>query len=210
MRFYDVDQGLKDAMVDVSKPLRLKIEFHIGGLSHCVFEKDIVSAVFIGIKEAAGGASTRGEIVLDNGIGIYGYEGAGPGTVVRVSFSVGEGLPFFRRFSFLIDDKGIRDERGPGRKRLVRVGLRDFSARLRGTDGARDWTAPAVFAYSVACDANTPWKSLVHLIAGRAGFVDIDCATVPIALPFVRLRENAWRELSALATACRCGLCPIM
>ena len=208
MRFYDVDPELQKVMNDAGNAVRLKIEFDFGGRLEAVFERDIVSAYFVGIREAAGGVSARGDIVLDNGIGIYDYDGAGPETLVFVSFTAGEGLPYFRRFSFLINDKGIQDIRGPGRKRLARIGLRDFSARLRGADGVRDWTAAAVFTYKVACDRERPGQSLVHLIAGRAGlgFDEIDCAAVPIAYPFVRLRGNVWLELSGLAAACRCHL----
>jgi hypothetical protein len=83
-------------------------------------------------------------------------------------FSLGEGLPFFERFIFYIDDNGIQDIKGPGRKRFVRLGLRDLSARLRKTYEKRDWTAPAVFTYSVVCDKTQPGKSLVHGIAQRA------------------------------------------
>ncbi|MDR0452511.1 MAG: hypothetical protein LBH15_05660 [Treponema sp.] len=66
------------------------------------------------------------------------WAGAGPGTQVKVSFSLGEGLPWFERFIFYLDNKGIQDIRGPGRKRCVRLGLRDLSARLRKTDEAWD------------------------------------------------------------------------
>jgi hypothetical protein len=48
----------------------------------------------------------------------------------------------------------------------------------------------------------------VHGIAGRAGLLstDIDCSTIPVTLPFVRLKRNVWAELSSLATAYRCHL----
>jgi hypothetical protein len=173
-----------------------------------VFEQDILEADFYGLKEAAGGTSARGEVVLNNPQGIYSYTGAGPGTEVKVSFSLGDGLPFFQRFVFYLDDKGIQDIRGPGRKRCVRLGLRDLSARLRKTDEARDWTAPAVFTYSVICDKTQPERSLVHGIAKRAGFSanDIDCSTIPVTLPYARLKKNIWAELSELVTAYRCHL----
>ncbi|MDR0472634.1 MAG: hypothetical protein LBH43_03030, partial [Treponema sp.] len=121
-------------------------------------------------------------------------------------------MPYFQRFRFFIDDKGVQDVRGPGRKRFVRLDLRDLSAKLRKTDEARDWTSPAVFTYSVVCDKTQPEKSLVHGIAQRAGLAanDIDCSTVPVTLPYVRLRRNTWAELSSLATAYRCHLeCPV-
>jgi hypothetical protein len=127
---------------------------------------------------------------------------------VRIAFSLGEGLPFFQRFVFYVDEKGFQDIRGPGRTRRVFLSLRDLSYRLRKTDESRDWTAPAVFTYSVICDKTQPEKSLLHGIAGRAGLsvTDIDCSTIPLTLPYVKLTKNIWAELSELATAYRCHL----
>jgi hypothetical protein len=188
--------------------VRIAIDFAGGGCVESVFEQDVLEAGFYGLKEAAGGTSARGEVLLNNPNGIYSYTGAGSGTKVKVSFSLGEGLPWFERFIFYIDDNGIQDIRGPGRKRFVRLGLRDLSAKLRKTDEARDWTAPAVFAYSVICDKTQPEKSLVHGIAARAGLgvTDIDCSTIPVTLPYARLKKNIWAELSELARAYRCHL----
>jgi hypothetical protein len=90
----------------------------------------------------------------------------------------------------------------------LRLGLRDRSALLRKTENSRDWTHPAVFTYSVICDKTQPEKSLVHLIAKRAGIEsgDIDCATIPISLPYVKLTKNIWTELSELAKTYRAHL----
>jgi len=208
MKFYEIDDALTEAIAAADKPVRVKIEVAFAGYFESVFEQDIVEANFYGLKEAEGGTSARGEITLENPQGVYSYTGAGPGTQVKVSFSLGEGLPYFQRFIFYIDDKGIQDIRGPGRKRYVRLGLQDLSAKLRKTDEARDWTAPAVFTYSVICDKTQPEKSLVHGIAKRAGLSvsDIDCSTIPVTLPYVRLRRNIWAELSGIATAYRCHL----
>jgi hypothetical protein len=208
MKFYEIDNALSEAVEAGDKPVRVRIAVDVTGKGdfESVFEQDIVEADFYGLKEAAGGTSARGEVLLDNHQGMYSYTHAGPGTKVKVSFSLGEGLPWFQRFIFYIDDNGIQDIRGPGRKRYVRLGLRDLSARLRKTDEARDWTAPAVFTYSVICDKTQPERSLVHGIAQRAGLgvSDIDCSTIPVELPYVRLRNDIWAELSELATAYRC------
>jgi len=214
MKFYDIDSALQEAIVAADKPVRLKIEIDLGNRFESVFEQDIVEANFYSLKEAAGGVSSRGEIVISNEqlAANRRFEsnvrGGGVGLEVRVSFSIGEGLPYFQRFVFYIDDKGFQVIQGPGRKRYVRIGLRDLSARLRKTDEARDWTSPAVFTYSVVCDKTQPEKSLVHGIASRAGLAvgDIDCSTIAVTLPFVRLRRNVWAELSSLATAYRCHL----
>jgi hypothetical protein len=210
MRFYEIDEALQEAIVAADKVVRVRIaiDFAGGGCFESIFEQDILEAAFYGLKEAAGGTSARGEVLFDNPNGIYSYTSVGPGSKVKVSFSLGEGMPWFERFIFYIDDNGIQDIRGPGRKRSVRLGLRDLSAKLRKTDEARDWTAPAVFTYSVICDKTQPEKSLVHGIAQRAGLAvnDIDCSTIPVTLPYVRLRKDIWSELSELATAYRCHL----
>jgi hypothetical protein len=208
LKFYDIDNALKDAITAGDKPLRLKIEINLAGHFESVFEKDIIEANFYGLKETAGGTSSRGDLLLDNQKGIYSYSCVGAGTQVKVYFSLGEGLPYFQRFIFYIDDKGLQDIYGSGRKRFVFISLRDFSYILRKSDEARDWTAPAVFTYSVVCDKTTPEKSLVHGIAKKAGLSvnDIDCSTIPVTLPYVKLRRNIWAELSALAAAYRCHL----
>jgi len=212
MKFYEIDRALQEAVYAADKPVRLKIEIDCGGHFESVFEQDIIEADFYSLKEAAGGVSARGEILLNNPQGIYSYHNAGAGSKVKVSFSLGDELPYFQRFTFFIDDKGIQDIRGAGRKRFVYLGLRDLSAKLRKTDEARDWTSPAVFTYSVVCDKTQPENSLLHGLAGRAGLSvsDIDCSTIPVTLPYVRLRRNVWAELSSLASAYRCHLeCPV-
>jgi len=208
MKFYDIDNALQEAIVAGDKAVRLKIDIQVGGHFESVFEQDIIEANFYSLKEKAGGTSSRGEILLDNPKGIYAYSSVGAGSEVRVSFSMGEGLPFFKRFIFYIDQKGIQDVRGAGRKRCVLIGLRDLSAKLRKADEARDWTDPAVYTYSIVCDKTQPDKSLVHKIAKSAGLevTDIDCSTIPISLPYVKLAKNIWSELSSLAVAYRCHL----
>src|SRR5215469_5794371 len=188
MKFYQIDNALQEAICAADKPVRLRIEIDIGGHFESVFEQDIVEANFWGLKEVAGGTTARGELLLDNPKGIYSFSKVSPGTQVNVSFSIGEGLPFFKRFIFYIDEKGIQDVRGEGRKRFVFIKLRDLSEKLRKSDEARDWTSPAVFTYSVVCDKSNAEKSLVHCIAKRAGLTvnDIDCSTIPVTLPFVK------------------------
>jgi hypothetical protein len=212
MNFYDIDNALKEAIEAADKPVRLKLEIEVNGHFESVFEQDIIEANFYSIKEVAGGVSSRGDVLLDNRLGIYSYSGVTAWSKVKVSFSIGEGLSYFHRFNFFLDDKGIQDIKGEGRKKFVMLTLRDLSYKLRKTDEARDWTSPAVFTYSVICDKTQPDVSLVHGIAKRANLEvgDIDCATIPVTLPYVKLSRNIWAELSSLATAYRCHLeCPI-
>jgi hypothetical protein len=207
MNFYQIDGAVQDAIEAADKPVRLKIDIQVNNHFETIFEQDIISAHFWGLKEVAGGVSSRGEVIINN-VQSISNDGTKPGSEVRVSFSIGEGLAYFQRFVFYLDDSGVQDIRGPGRKRLVRLGLLDLSYKLRKSDEAKDWTSPAIFAYTVICDKSQPEKSLVHGIAGRAGLAanDIDCSTVPVTLPYVQLRRNIWSELSSLATAYRCHL----
>jgi len=209
MKFYQVDSALQEAINAADKPVRLKIEIEMNGYFQSVFEQDIIEANFYSIKEAAGGVSSRGDVLIDNSCNFFtDCGGSGAGFKVKVSFSIGEGLPFFNRFIFYIDDKGIQDIKGNGRKKYIQIGLRDLSYKMRKTDEARDWTAPAIFTYSVVCDKTQTENSLVHGIAQRAGLEvsDIDCTTIPVTLTYVQLKRNIWAELSSLATAYRCHL----
>jgi hypothetical protein len=208
MNFYDIDNALDEAITAGDKPVRLRIEIQVAGHFETVFEKDIMEANFYSLKEKAGGTSSRAELLIDNPNGIYNYSSVGYGSQVKISFSLGEGLSYFQRFVFYVDEKGIQNVRGPGRKRYILIGLRDLSYKLRKTDENRDWSSPAVYTYSVICDKSKPEKSLVHNIAKRAGLAvnDIDCSTIPITLPYVELTKNIWAELSSLATAYRCHL----
>jgi hypothetical protein len=208
MKFYDIDNALNEAIEAADKAVRLKVEIQLNSHFETVFERDIIEANFYSIKESSGGVSSRGEVLIDNRLGIYSCYGIKAGAQVKVSFSIGDGLAYFQRFVFYLDDKGVQDIKGPGRKKYVMLGLRDLSHKLRKTDEAKDWTSPAVFTYSVICDKSQPEKSLVHGIARRAGLAvnDIDCSTIPVTIPYVRLRRNIWAELSSMASAYRCHL----
>jgi hypothetical protein len=212
MKFYDIDPAVLEQVKKGEQAVRLRLEIDRDGLGNfeTVLENDIIEANFYGLKEATGGTTARGDVVLDNSSGLYGggESGQGAGREVRVSFTIGEGLPYFQRFILYVDDNGFQDIQGAGRKKRVQWGLRDRSGKLLRTDESRDWTQPAVFTYSVVCDKTQPEKSLVHLIAKRAGLhpADIDCATIPVTLPYIRLSKNIWHELSDLAKTYRAHL----
>jgi hypothetical protein len=210
MKFYQIDGGLGEAVAGGGKKARVRVEIDFGGngVCHPVFETDILRADFYGLKEAVGGVTARGEVLLDNAGGLYTAGRNCAGAEVRVYFTVGEGLPWFHRFTMYINEKGIQDIRGPGRRRYARLVMRDLSGTLRESDRNRDWTENCTFAYVTVCDKSRPDKSLLHLIAKRAGLqtTDIDCCTVPLGLAYVKLTRNLWAELSELASAYRCHL----
>ena len=66
MKFYEIDAALQDAIIAAEKPVRLQIQIDTNGAGRfeSVFEQDIIEANFYGLKEAAGGTSARGEILI--------------------------------------------------------------------------------------------------------------------------------------------------
>lgn len=208
MKFYDIDDALDLAITQGDTPLRIKLEidFSKSGEFVTVPEHDIVQADFYGLKEVSGGATARGEIIISNeqlAICI----GNGAGCEARVFFTVGDGLSWVHRFTLFVNDSGFQYVR-ESRKKRIRLVLRDRSAALKKSDENRDWTTANTFTYITICDKSQPDNSLLHLIAKRAGLQtnDIDCCTIPLTLPYVKLTKNIWAELSALATAYRCHL----
>jgi hypothetical protein len=67
------------------------------------------------------------------------------------------------------------------------------------------------YAVFVPCPQNdTLEMSLFRLFLNkltlRLSVTDIDCSTIPVTLPYARLKKNIWAELSELAAAYRCHL----
>jgi hypothetical protein len=210
MMFYQIDGAVAGAIASGELALRIGIEidFDKSGAFTPVLEKNILRADFYGLKEASGGTTARGEILLDNPGGMYTNNNLCPNSALRVYFTVGEGLAWFHRFTFYINEKGIQDIRGPGRRRTARLVLRDLSGRLSECDRNSDWNEKRAFTYVTVCDKSRPERSLLHLIAKRAGLGvnDIDCCTIPMSLNYVKLTRDLWAELSELAAAYRCHL----
>jgi hypothetical protein len=66
MKFYGIDNALQEAITAANKSVRVKIEFDVAGHFESVFEQDIIEANFYGLKEAAGGTTARGELIINN------------------------------------------------------------------------------------------------------------------------------------------------
>jgi hypothetical protein len=186
--------------------IRIEIDFLGKNEFAAVAEDDLLLADFYSLKEAAGGVSSYGEIVIDNGRGRYDVGGR---------FTEGGQTPPVRvfcddvlRYEFFADENGVQEIAGPGARRRLRILLRDGSARLRVTDRARDWLNPVEFVHCVVCDNEHVEKSLVHLIARRAGFraENIICNDIPFEVLYAKLTRDAWTEISDLARTYRCSV----
>jgi hypothetical protein len=220
MRFYDVSSEMLSAIEAGDLPLRVRIEIDLSrnGAFTVVDEKDVIQADFYSLKESGGGTAAYGEVLLDNPAGRYLAADGGAGVEVRVWFTVGE-LPWFRRFTLFADERGLQDIRGPWKRRQMRIIMRDGSWRLRVTERERDWTNPAEYAECVVCDAGRREKSLVHLLAKRAGIEKrkvkskkrnaddgIRCGVIGLNVCYALLTRNIWDELSEIAWAYRAQL----
>jgi hypothetical protein len=71
IKFYEIDNALDEAINTADKPVRLKIEIELDGHFQTIFEQDIIEANFFSLKEAAGGVSSRGELLIDNSCGFF-------------------------------------------------------------------------------------------------------------------------------------------
>jgi hypothetical protein len=78
MRFYEVDEALSEAIERGDSPVRVRVGIDRDGHFEDVLEEDIVDASFIGLKEAAGGTSYRGEVLLENLHEVYTPMTVGP------------------------------------------------------------------------------------------------------------------------------------
>lgn len=225
MRFYAVEDRLRDAIAECRTRIRAEvaIDFTGTGVFVPVPESQILELEVTSLREETGGTITWGHVILDNETGSYcpryydtyrpdynkynglqQEDGCGnlrPGRQVRISYTTGQDIPFVKRFHLYVDENGFQQTATGYRGRVCTVGLVDLAFRLKKTDREKDWTNPEVIVHSVICDKEFPGSSIVHRIAARAGLgvLDIDCSTVTEYLPYVKLTRSVWDELSDLA-----------
>jgi hypothetical protein len=225
MRFYAVEDRLRDAITECRTRIRAEvaIDFTGTGIFVTVPESHILELEITSLREETGGTITWGKVVLDNETGSYcprafdtyrpdynKYNGLAqqdgngnlrPDRQIRISYTTGQDIPFVKRFLLYVDRNGFQQTATGYKGRVCGVGLVDLASRLKETDKEKDWTNPEVIVHSVICDKEFPSSSIVHQIAARAGLgvMDIDCSTVSEYLPYVRLTRSVWDELSDLA-----------
>lgn len=226
MTFYSIEDRLREAIAEGHTKVRVQVAFDFTGMGEYVSvpESDILELVVTSLHEKAGGTVTQGTLILDNTTGSYcprffdayrpeynkynGLEQADglgnlrPGRMVRISYTTGTDIPYVKRFRLYVDDNGFQQTATGYKGRVCTVGLVDLAARLKETDKEKDWTNPEVLVHARICDKEFPDRSIVHLIAGRAGLSvgDIDCSTITEYLPYVNLTRSVWDELSDVAT----------
>jgi hypothetical protein len=88
MKFYEIDSALLEAIKVGDKPLRVKMEIDVEGVTLIIPHTDILEAGFFALREVAGGTALRGEVLIDNSAGQYSvsHPKHGAGAEVRVYF----------------------------------------------------------------------------------------------------------------------------
>lgn len=206
MRFYQVGDALEAAIGDRKARPFVRISFEAAGADSFIPDGDIIECEMTSFREEAGGIVNRGTLVLADDFGLYTPElhaGLGPGTPVHVWYSFAGAAESFLRFSMYADQSGFQAEATGDGRRICTVRLVDLSARLRKQEMQDDWTGQETAVHCVMCSKAEPSRSLVHVIAARAGLTaaDIDCGDLPFSIPYHEIRGSVWDELSEAARA---------
>jgi len=208
MNFYEMEPELHHAVEMGIGNVRIRLEIAYEGIFRQVEEIDILEATFTAMKEAAGGIASGGTVLLSNEDGKYDFGTGTYSRAIKVALTFGECKPYFRRFVLYADHKGIREIRGPGKKNRLLIRMHDCSMQLKEKGKSKNWDAPVILVGRKVCDSVNPEFSLLHGIAECAGLdpSQIDCSTIDLTIPYAKLRDSVWEELSGLATAYRCRL----
>jgi len=212
MKFYNIGQTLENLIRDdICRPfVRIEIDRAKTGEYEYLSDSDIEECSITSYKEKTGGIVNCGVLVLSNEFNQYSpllNPDLVPGIQFHIWYCMGNNYNSFLRFSLYADDSGFQCY-GKGKDKKVLIHLVDYSYYLKQSNKERDWTSDLVVAHSVICDKTNPNESLFHRIAERGGLqdTDIDCAYLPFTLPYVRITENVWSELSLLASAYKAHL----
>ncbi|MCR4940691.1 MAG: hypothetical protein K5930_11400 [Treponemataceae bacterium] len=211
MRFYDIGRNYENLIRDDICRVFPRVEVvKDDGSSYFMGDSDIISLEVRNFKEASGGYSNYGELVLDNRMNRYSVDlhpELRAGCELHIHYAMGNRFNSFYRFSLYADERGFQTF-AEGSDKKCRVRLRDYSAFLKDSDKGKDWTGHETLVHGVYCNRAIPSFSLVHVIADRAGLTskDIDCCLLDKEVPFVRFTGSVWEELSLLATAAKAHL----
>ena len=211
MRFYDIGLNYENLIKDDICRIFPRVEIvKNDGTSYFINDGDIISLEITNYKEASGGYSNYGELVLDNRLNRYSadiHPELTAGCEIHIHYAMGNIYNSFYRFALHADERGFQTF-AEGSDRTCRVHLDDYSAFLKDTDKGKDWTGHETLVHGVYCNRAVPALSLVHVIADRAGLTDndIDCCLLDKEVPYVKFSGSVWEELSQLATAAKAHL----
>jgi hypothetical protein len=208
MKFYEVSDVLQNLILDKESRPFVRIEMDLLGDNNFTFisDTDIIECEINSYQEQAGGIVNVGTLLLDNSSNSYSpeiHDELVPGLNIHVWYCIGNTENAFHRFSLFVDDNGFQSMGDGFDDKTTKLALVDYSYYLKKTDEEENWTEDVMVVHAVACDKSESETSLVHCIAARAGLTanDIDCDYLPYELPFVKLTNDVWSELSLLATA---------
>lgn len=206
MKFYELPPAVNSAIrnTDIRPYVRVLLELSSGDVF--IPDSDILSCVISSYKSSDGGIINKGEIVLNNTKNIYNVENNSEYTTdlgIQIWYCFSDSDNTFCRFHLFADDSGFQVEETGFLEKTTTIKLVDLSNKLDSKKLQMDWSSKKTIVHSVVCDKNNIEKSLVHIIAERAGLdhSQINCGYLPFNIPYVVLENSVWQELCALARA---------
>ena len=203
MRFYELPPEVENRIRNTDARPFVRIVLELAGGDVYLPDSDILECVITSYNTEAGGIMNCGELLLN---GIYDIEQNSeyaPGLGIQIWYCFGERENTFFRFHLFVDDNGFQSQETGFLDKTTKVRLVDLSSKLDDTKLQRNWTDAQTVVHSVVCDRTNPENSLVHIIAKRGGLNanEINCGSLPFAIPYVVVVGSAWKELCALAKA---------
>ena len=207
MKFYELPPAISSVIEDIgTRPFARVCFLKADGTEVYVKDSDILSCVITSYKSSEGGIINSGEIILNNTQGLYSIETDSEYTTdlnVLIWYAFGNSENCYLRFNLFVDKNGFQVQETGFNEKITTIKLVDLSVKMDNASLQKNWTDSEVAVHKVVCDKTQPEKSLVHIIAKRAGIEarDINCGELPFNIAYVVIENTAWKELCALARA---------
>ena len=207
MKFYELPPAIDSVLEDTGvRPFARVCFMKADGTEVYVKDSDIISCVITSYRSSEGGIINGGEIILNNTQGLYAIENDSEYTTdlnVQIWYAFGTSENSYLRFNLFVDKNGFQVQETGFNEKITTIKLVDLSVKMDNASLQKNWTDSQVCVHKVVCDKTQPEKSLVHILAKRAGIeaCDINCGELPFQIDFVEIESTAWKELCALGRA---------
>ena len=207
MKFYELPPAIDAVLEETSvRPFARVCFMKADGTEVYVKDSDILSCVITSYKSSEGGIINAGKIILNNSKDLYSIEADNEYTTdlnVLIWYAFGNSENCYLRFNLFVDKNGFQVQETGFNEKTTTIKLVDLSVKMDNASLQKNWTDSEVAVHKVVCDKTQPEKSLVHIIAKRAGIEarDINCGELPFNIAYVVIENTAWKELCALARA---------
>ncbi|QEN06796.1 hypothetical protein EXM22_01865 [Oceanispirochaeta crateris] len=203
MAFFTLDPALQESLDRKTESVFIVLEMIDDEGKILRLSDDAVESAYItSYRDSLGGYCVSARVTFVDESGVL-NDLSGSNREVHILFSAGDCGRFLHRFTLYVNDSGfIRTV--SGMRTRISIVLEDTPTRIKRLGALRNWEEKLVVTDLVMSDKALPEKSLLHLIASRAGLSseDLDSCSVPLSLVYAALSGNPWDELCALASSC--------